>query len=1224
MLHAAPKFVTLCLIVLITSLANAQIQNQNPASAPTDFYVGKWVLTFIGTPQGDGVSRLVLERKNGNLTGEMVDPSGKGKPTPLTKVIENKDGIEISFSAQGFDVSVTLNKVDADNLKGSLMNMFEAKAVRIRESEDFFADTWVMTFIGTPQGDGVSHLVLERKNGNLTGEMVDPSGKGKPTPLTKVIENKDGIEISFSAQGFDVSVTLNKVDADNLKGSLMNMFEAKATRLKAGILSQNSDSKKTPDQQKEEPAWKEDPKAFGIEASMYYGASTILPKAKTPSANEKWFPVFDFDAQTFKNPPREFGPFTRWWWPGNDVTSEELQREVKLLADQGFGGVEIQPLTVGLNLASEKETSDRIYSWNTPEFFKHLKAVMDQAKISKVTVDMNGGSGWPMGGQFFDPKVSMRSLGVADTILQSGSTFNGPVPMMKIEHASGMGASPNKVFTEWGVLLSVVAAKTTVGAHGQILMDKSSLVDLTEKFTSSEKGNWLIWKVPTEGAWRLIATWSIPTGEQPSLVAKRGSNYVVDHLDPSIVSKSYDYLLGDRTGLPQYYGSPLRAVFNDSYEFHVHRMVSPDIKATFKKLNGYDITPFLSTVFKQGYNHPMYLGMRYYNDPIPYSIDTAQHWRLMYDYDLAVNEVFKTNFIKTSNNWMREHGMLHRTQAYGFPLDPIGSAGAADLPETEQLFADGSEGALKLATSGAHLYNRPIVSQESFVAIQRAEMTTPQKIKVWADKSLASGVNHFIYHGTPYKYNSGEYPAEGWNPWSSPFLPMVSFSSGINESDPFWNDIKDINAYLTRCQYALRAGKPQHDVLIYMPFISFAENQIVPNPNELLVGGHFKGVEPEMGNMSQSSKGEISEWYKGLWPIVNKLEAQGITWEFVNDESLQNAAWSNNTLIINGNEYQALILANLPYINLKTVEKVKELSNRGMKIWVVGDEPAKQPSYLNYEQNDKIVQELSRQIWSAGKTVVVKDNALPVNQIEQLIRFAEPTTWSRQINRQMTDGSLIKFICNQSDQWQTIRLSVDKNLPHRYWFDASTGQSLATEEEVSFRMAPYGSIFLLASKNPITAGTLQPVTDAGKELLQIETWNLVIGDKKFDNTKLFDWRENDQTKYESRKGKYSAVFRLKPAKAKQYFIDLGKVYYTAKVKINGTDAGKMIYAPYQLNITKYLKKGENTVEVEITTSRRNGFVGEAANGNKQYLQFRFKEKTIVPSGLVGPVRIIEK
>jgi hypothetical protein len=46
------------------------------------------------------------------------------------------------------------------------------------------------------------------------------------------------------------------------------------------------------------------------------------------------------------------------------------------------------------------------------------------------------------------------------------------------------------------------------------------------------------------------------------------------------------------------------------------------------------------------------------------------------------------------------------------------------------------------------------------------------------------------------------------------------------------------------------------------------------------------------------------------------------------------------------------------------------------------------------------------------------------------------------------------------------------------------------------------------------------------------------------------------------------------------------------------------------------------IEITITTTRRNGFIGEAVKGNKQYLQFRFKEKTIVPSGLVGSVSII--
>ncbi|MGE0657229.1 MAG: hypothetical protein AB7F88_09245 [Pyrinomonadaceae bacterium] len=58
--------------------------------------------------------------------------------------------------------------------------------------------------------------------------MTDPSGKTKPVPFSKIVESNDGIELFFSSQGYDVSVSLTKVDDDNLKGSLMNMSEAKA------------------------------------------------------------------------------------------------------------------------------------------------------------------------------------------------------------------------------------------------------------------------------------------------------------------------------------------------------------------------------------------------------------------------------------------------------------------------------------------------------------------------------------------------------------------------------------------------------------------------------------------------------------------------------------------------------------------------------------------------------------------------------------------------------------------------------------------------------------------------------------------------------------------------------------------------------------------------------------------------------------------------------------
>ena len=46
----------------------------------------------------------------------------------------------------------------------------------------------------------------------------------------------------------------------------------------------------------------------------------------------------------FKNPPAESRPFVRWWWNGNKVEKEELTREIALLKEKGFGGVEINPI----------------------------------------------------------------------------------------------------------------------------------------------------------------------------------------------------------------------------------------------------------------------------------------------------------------------------------------------------------------------------------------------------------------------------------------------------------------------------------------------------------------------------------------------------------------------------------------------------------------------------------------------------------------------------------------------------------------------------------------------------------------------------------------------------------------------------------------------------------------------------------------------------------------
>ena len=130
--------------------------------------------------------------------------------------------------------------------------------------------------------------------------------------------------------------------------------------------------------------------------------------------------------------------------------------------------------------------------------------------------------------------------------------------------------------------------------------------------------------------------------------------------------------------------------------------------------------------------------------------------------------------------------------------------------------------------------------------------------------------------------------------------------------------------------------------------------------------------------------------------------------------------------------------------------------------------------------------------------------------------------------------------------------------------------------------------------------------------------------------KLSDWTQSTDPhiKYFSGTAVYSSFFKLKKLPTKPVYIDLGKVMVMAKVKVNGEYAGGVWTAPYRLNITDFLKKGENIVEVEVVNCWRNRLIGE-----KEVIpeseRFTFQTSTYLDakselqsSGLLGPVRIL--
>ena len=139
---------------------------------------------------------------------------------------------------------------------------------------------------------------------------------------------------------------------------------------------------------------------------LFCALSAFSATATAQVKADKWLAPVTFDATKFLNPGLQYAPFTRWWWPGNDVEEKELKREMHLFAANNFGGVEIQPMSLVMPTKG-KGRADRIMSFDTPLYYSNLHAVMDEAKTLGMTVDLTDGSGWPSGGAHMTEEDNM-------------------------------------------------------------------------------------------------------------------------------------------------------------------------------------------------------------------------------------------------------------------------------------------------------------------------------------------------------------------------------------------------------------------------------------------------------------------------------------------------------------------------------------------------------------------------------------------------------------------------------------------------------------------------------------------------------------------------------------------------------------------------------------------------------------------------------------------------
>ncbi len=961
-----------------------------------------------------------------------------------------------------------------------------------------------------------------------------------------------------------------------------------------------------------------------------------------------------FQVERLIDPPRSYGPWVRWWWPGNDVDDTELAREVGALADAGFAGAEIQAFDAALDPQAPKDEIDRRRSYGTPAFYSHLAAVADAALAKGVAIDLTLGSGWPVGGDHVTPGKSLQ------TMLWSENAVTGPAAVaLDLSHPDKpifylvaqilqLAGEPEARWEgDLAQRIAVLAGRVTGGGRSSnpldladaIEIDPTSLVDLTAKVGTD---GMLHWQAP-EGRWQVMAFFTAPDGEYPLLNAEPEPGFVVDHLDAPTVRAEAELRFGAATGLTLGTASPFRALFDDSLELKAERHVTHDFLAEFQRRRGYDPRPWLPAVVVPGADNYVFEAAAIQaGPPFVFGPDDA---RVRYDWSKTVSDLFVDRWYGTLRDWSHEHGLALRAQPYGAAFDVLRAEGTADVPETEQLYAGGAQMSLAMAASAAALYGRNLVSAETMPWASRDAMTTPAKMKLAADKLFAAGINEVVFHGFPYRKDGshGEYGETGWNPFSSPWSGLLTFASQVGEKDPFWPDQPALDRYLARCQYALRQGAPDIDVLVYYPWLGFPSNfQFMDQHQETLFKGGVPGLEPDVGfdqlyaigrAIGVSGTDPRAAWLEQLWPFFEDLTQRGFTWAWVNDESLAVAAAKQGAIQIRGRSYRGVAVANAAAMDPDAAQAVAALASAGIPEVFVGDLPAKQPGYANRQRGDAAVSDSIVRAAAAPHSARVagaSDGASGFETAGLRSPFAVTPehTPVQQARRVLSDGGELVFLWNPTREAVTATVvPVSCSTPH--WFDPWTG-SISATASLDLSLAPWETRFLLCgldvSDAPPADGT-SPISAGGTSGARspILGWHLDVAGPDVASGAFAgdvggspDWRTIPGLEHASSDGRYSATVTIDPlAPAERLVLSLGWVVGVADVLVNGTPAGRVRFPPFELDITGLVKPGQNQLEVDVVSPRRNRYIGYGVAGDPAYAQWAGRPDDLMATGIPG-------
>lgn len=898
----------------------------------------------------------------------------------------------------------------------------------------------------------------------------------------------------------------------------------------------------------------------------------------------------------------EVRPWTWWWWHGNAVTKSGITANLEAFQRSGIGGVNIVSL---LDVRDEQAIK---LPYLSKEWIEAVAFAVREAHRLGMEVDLSPVSGWAFGGPHVTiddacANVEVKRL-TLDMVQKNGmriANFNTD-PIRPIQRRD----------------LSAVVAQSNTGA----------MVNLNAHV--NDEGI-LEWNAP-DGTWVIYTAMIRPGSSRVRMPTPASDGWVVDHLSSQAVQRYFEpytkaFSFVDNRDLP-------RAFNNDSWEIKLNW--TRNFPAEFIKRRGYDLRQYLPAFIGEG--------------------DANTVSRVLCDYRQTVSDLMVDEFTRTFSLWASSHGRRIIGEACNEPGNELDLHALYDIPQADvggplTWYVKKDQITLtraKLTTSPAHILGKPLISSETLTCFGPVLDTPMASAKDKLDADLLSGINHTMLHGISYS------PAEArWPGW----LFYAGFHLG--DFNPMWRQGKKLCDYVTRCQSFLQRGKPDNDLLIYLPIHDYWSQRAKDRNGQLRSG-------PPTGVYTQDI----------LAPTAPALWHQGYDYSLFSDRLLESIAVTDGRLVAPGGSYQALVIADCSLLPETTLKRVVQLANDGATIIFPGIVPVGVPGLHREEERRQEFYGLMKKI-NAAATLITNDmresrmgkgriifggtasEALAYVGVRRETLFDRGLRCIRRVDEEGTTYFIVNPNSNKRvDDW--VPLNVSGNCVVIYDpMDGGVGIAKHRQSDddngslqVYLQLDPRESCMVRVLNKPVTGPAWPYMNTAGGPLSIQGLWEVhfIDGGETIPHpeniaelTSWTTWSSDQAPVLRGFSGVASyAVHFSKPALVvDDWAIDLGTVLHTARVRLNGVLLCDRFTTPMRVLAGTAMKEGDNLLEIEVANTPINraadldmkGIIWQKTLGEdaKAYrigdLGKYWKKKeasTWVPSssGLLGPVQLI--